>query len=200
MAAAQSEEIEAFAAVAESGSFAVAARRLGRDASVLSRRITALEARLGVRLLARTTRRVTTTEAGAGYLPRVQAILAEWSAADAEVSKGAAAPRGVLRLALPAAFGRMWVAPVLAGFLAAHPEIQVEAQYSDRYVDIIAERVDAAVRIGALPPSDLVARRLARFSRLLCASPDYLAKRGMPAAPQDLAAHACLGFTPILFR
>ncbi len=108
----QLEEIEAFAVVAESGSFAAAARRLGRDASVLSRRITTLEARLGVRLLARTTRHVSPTEVGANYLLRVQAILAEWGAADAEAANGAAVPRGVLRLALPAAFGRMWIAPV----------------------------------------------------------------------------------------
>jgi DNA-binding transcriptional LysR family regulator len=195
MSGAQVEEIEAFAAVAESGSFALAARRLGRDASVLSRRVTALEARLGVRLLARTTRRVTTTEAGAGYLPRVQAILAEWALADAEASKGAAAPRGVLRLALPAAFGRLWITPLLPAFLAAYPGLQVEAQYGDRYVDIAAERVDAAVRVGVLPASGLVARRLAQFSRLLCAAPSYLAERGAPAVPEDLTRHACLGFT-----
>lgn len=192
---AQLEEIEAFAVVAESGSFAAAARRLDRDASVLSRRITTLEARLGVRLLARTTRHVSPTEVGANYLLRVQAILAEWASADAEASNGAAVPRGVLRLALPAAFGRMWIAPLLPGFLAAHPEIQIDAQYNDRYVDITGERVDAAVRVGTLPASGLVARRLARFSRLLCASPAYLARRGTPAAPPDLAGHACLGFT-----
>ena len=195
MGGAQLDEIEAFAAVAESGSFAAAARRLGRDASVLSRRIMALEARLGVRLLARTTRQVLTTEAGAGYLPRVQAILVEWASADAETSNGAAAPRGELRVALPAAFGRMWIAPLLPAFLAAHPEIQVDAQYGDRYVDITAERVDAAVRVGALPASGLIARRLARFDRMLCASPAYLGTWGTPAAPQDLAGHACLGFT-----
>ena len=195
MGGVQIEEIEAFAAVAESGNFVAAARRLGRDASVLSRRITALEARLGVRLLVRTTRHVSMTEAGAGYLLRVQAILAEWAFADAEASNRAAAPRGMLRLALPAAFGRMWIAPLLPAFLAAHPQIQVDAQYSDRYVDITAERVDAAVRVGMLPASGLVARRLVRFSRLLCASPAYLSDRGTPLAPQDLARHACLGFT-----
>ncbi len=192
---AQIEEIEAFAAVAESGSFAAAGRRLGRDSSVLSRRVTALEARLNVRLLARTTRHVSVTEAGSGYLARVQAILAEWAAADAEASRGAAAPRGVLRLAFPAAFGRMWVAPLLPDFLATYPDIQIDAQYGDRYVDITADRVDAAVRVGLLPPSGLVARRLARFSRLLCASPAYLAARGAPTRPEDLAGHACLGFT-----
>jgi DNA-binding transcriptional LysR family regulator len=192
---AQLEAIEAFAAIAESGSFAAAARRLGRDASVLSRRVATLEARLGVRLLARTTRHVSPTEVGANYLLRVQAILAEWASADAEASNGAAVPRGVLRLALPAAFGRMWIAPLLPVFLAMHPEIQIEAQYNDRYVDIVAERVDAAVRVGTLPASGMIARRLARFSRLLCASPGYLAGRGTPVAPQDLAGHACLGFT-----
>jgi len=189
------EEIEAFAAVAESGSFAAAARRVGRDASVLSRRITTLEARLGVRLLARTTRHVAPTEVGAQYLSRMQAILAEWADADAQASQAASAPSGMLRLALPAAFGRMWIAPLLPAFLAAHPAINIEAQYNDRYVDIVAERVDAAVRVGTLPASGMLSRRLARFSRLLCASPRYLAQRGTPAAPQDLAGHACLGFT-----
>ncbi|MBC7801423.1 MAG: LysR family transcriptional regulator [Gemmatimonadaceae bacterium] len=189
------EEIGAFAAVAESGSFAAAAKRLGRDASVLSRRVAALEIRLGIRLLARTTRRMALTEAGSAYLRRVQALLAELAAADAEAADRAAAPRGMLRLALPAAFGRMWVAPLLPGFLAAHPAIRVEVQHSDRYVDLVANGIDAAIRVGTLPDSGLVARRLAPFRRLLCASPAYLSARGTPNTPEGLARHACLGFT-----
>ncbi len=188
------EEIEAFAAVSEGGGFAVAAKRLGRDASVLSRRVGALEGRLGVRLLARTTRHVTLTEAGAAYLRRVQAVLAELAAADAEAMDRAAEPRGVLRLALPAAFGRMWVAPLLPGFLAAHPAIRVEVQHADRYVDLVADGFDAAIRVGALPDSGLVTRRLAPVRRLLCASPSYLAARGTPDMPEALVRHACLGF------
>lgn len=188
------EEIEAFAAAAEGGGFAAAAKRLGRDASVVSRRVTALEARLGVRLLARTTRRAAVTEAGAAYLRRVQAVLAELAAADAEAADRAVVPRGLLRLALPAAFGRMWVAPLLPGFLAAYPAIRVEIEHSDRHVDLVADGMDAAVRVGTLPDSGLVVRRLAPFRRLLCASPAYLAARGTPDAPEALARHACLGF------
>ena len=189
------EKIETFATVAETGSFAAAAKRLGRDPSVLSRRVATLERRLGVRLLVRTTHRVSLTEAGTDYLTRVQTILADLADADAEVSRRATLPRGILRLALPAAFGRMWIAPLLPGFLAAHPEIGVEALYADRYVDIVAERVDAAIRLGPLQASGLVARRLASFTRVLCASPAYLARRGTPTTPQALAEHACLGFT-----
>lgn len=189
------EEIEAYAAVAESGSFAAAAKRLGRDASVLSRRVTALETRLGVQLLARTTRRMAFTEAGSAYLRRVQALLGELAVADAEAADQASAPRGVLRLALPSAFGRMWVAPLLPGFLAAHPAIRVEVQHSDRYVDLVGDGMDAAVRVGALRDSGLITRRLAPFRRLLCASPAYLSARGTPNAPEALAGHACLSFT-----
>lgn len=187
------EEIEAFAAVAERGGFAAAGAALRRDASVVSRRVNALEARLGVRLLARTTRRVALTEAGAAYLGRVQAVLAELAAADAEAAEGAAAPRGVLRLAVPAAFGRMWVAPLMPSFLKAHPELRVELRHGDRYVDLVAEGFDVAIRIGTLRDSGLVTRRLAPFRRLLCASPAYLSARGTPSAPADLERHACLG-------
>lgn len=172
---------------------AAAATVLRRDASLISRRVSALEARLGVRLLARTTRRVAVTEAGAAYLRRVQAILAELAAADAEAADRAAAPRGVLCLAVPAAFGRMWVAPLLPGFLAAYPAIRIELRHADRYVDLVAEGFDAAIRVGALQDSGLVARRLASFRRLLCASPAYLSAHGTPATPEALEHHACLG-------
>lgn len=189
------EEMEAFAAVAESGGFATAAKRLGRDASVVSRRVVALEARLGVRLLARTTRRISVTEAGTAYLRRVQVILAELAAADGEAMDQAAAPRGLLRLALPAAFGRIWIVPLLPGFLASHPAIRVEVRLADRVVDVVAEGFDAAVRIGTLSDSGLVVRSLAPLRRLLCASPGYLLARGSPDTPDALARHTCLGFT-----
>ena len=117
------EQIEAFAAVAEQGGFAAAARALGRDASVISRRLDALEARLGVRLLSRTTRRVALTETGTSYLRRVQAILAEMSAADVEAAEGSAEPRGLLRLSLQAKFARLWIAPWLPDFLHKHPHV-----------------------------------------------------------------------------
>lgn len=187
------EQIEALAAVAEHGGFAAAARVLGRDASVLSRRLDALEARLGVRLLARTTRRVALTETGAGYLRRVQAILAEMSAADAEAAEGSAEPRGLLRLSMPSTFARLWVVPWLPAFLDRHPHLRVELHHGDRFVDLVSEGVDLALRIGALPDSSLVVRRLAGFETILCASPAYIAARGAPERPGDLAGHACLG-------
>jgi DNA-binding transcriptional LysR family regulator len=192
------EQIEAFAAVIEQGGIA-AARALRRDPSVISRRLDALEARLGVRLLARTTRRVSITEVGAAYLQRVQTILAELAAADVEAAEGAAKPRGRLRLALPASFAQRWIAPWLAEFISAYPDVQLELLHSDDFVDLVAEGFDAAVRIGDLPDSSLVARRLASFDVILCASPAYLASRGTPTRPEELARHACLVFTKPLF-
>jgi DNA-binding transcriptional LysR family regulator len=188
------EQIEAFAAVIEQGGIAAAARALRRDPSVISRRLDALEARLGVRLLARTTRRVSITEVGAAYLQRVQTILAELAAADVEAAEGAAKPRGRLRLALPASFAQRWIAPWVAEFISAYPDVQLELLHSDDFVDLVAEGFDAAVRIGDLPDSSLVVRRIAPFDVILCASPEYLARRGTPARPEDLGQHACLLF------
>jgi len=188
------EQVEAFAAVAEHGGFAAAARVLGRDPSVISRRVEALETRLGVRLLARTTRRVTVTEAGMAYQRRVQAILGELAAAEVEASEGAATPRGLLRLSLPAAFARRRIAPWLPDFLAAHPALRLELSHDNHFVDLVAEGFDAAVRIGELADSRLVARRLLAFEVMLCAAPAYLARHGTPRRPADLAGHACLTF------
>lgn len=184
---------EAFAAVAEHGGIAAGARALGRDPSVISRRLDALEARLGVKLLSRSTRQVAVTDVGQAYLGRVQTILAELSAADAEAVDRAASPRGLLRVSLPATFARLWVVPWLPGFLADHPQIRVELDQSDRFVDLIEERIDTAIRIGALPDSALLVRRLAPVRSFLCASPAYVAANGMPSSPRDLANHRCLG-------
>jgi len=189
------DELEAFVATAEGSSFTAAAAALGRDATVLSRRVSALEARLGVRLLNRTTRRVTLTEAGSLYLRRVSGLLVELAAAEAEVMDRADAPRGTLRLTLPASFGRLWIAPLLPAFLRAYPGVAVEASYADRFADLVAEGWDAAIRIGGMPDSTLVVRRLAPSRRLLVASPAYLAAHGAPTHPDDLARHVLLGFT-----
>ncbi|HZF43023.1 MAG TPA: LysR family transcriptional regulator [Sphingomonadaceae bacterium] len=189
------EQIEAFAAVAEQGGFAAAARALGRDASVISRRLDALEARLGVRLLSRTTRRVALTETGTSYLRRVQAILAEMSAADVEAAEGSAEPRGLLRLSLQAKFARLWIAPWLPDFLHKHPHVQIELHHGDRLVDLVSEGFDAAIRLGALQDSSLIVRRLVGFETVLCASPTYIAAHGAPEQPQDLQHHACLGLS-----
>ena len=190
----QFEQIDAFVAVVEHCGISAAARALDRDPSVISRRVDALEARLGVRLLSRTTRRITLTETGAAYLARVRTILAELSAADAAATDGAATPRGLLRLSLPATFARRWIAPRLRDFIAAYPEVQLELLHTDRIVDLVAEGFDVAVRIGELADSSLVVRRLAGFEAGLCASPGYLARRGAPSRPADLEQHECLRF------
>ena len=136
-----SDELAAFVAVGETGSFAAASVRLGRDASVVSKRIGQLERRLGVRLLLRTTRKVSLTEAGAGFFRRVQAVLEELASASAEASDAAATPQGVLRLSLPVTFGRQWVAPAFSAFLARHPRIRIDAHFTDRIVDIVGGRL-----------------------------------------------------------
>lgn len=191
----QLDEIETFAAVAEHGGFAAAARVLAKDPSVLSRRVDALERRLGVRLLARTTRKVALTEVGAAYLRKVRIILAELTAADVEASETAARPRGLLRVTMPRTFARLWVVPWLPAFLRDYPEIEIELQLGDRFFDLVAEGFDLAIRFGGLADSSLTVRHLASFETVLCASPAYLAEAGTPHTPEDLQSHRCLGLT-----
>lgn len=189
-------DIRAFVALADSGSFRGAARILGRDPTVLSRRLQALEARLGVRLAERTTRRVVLTEAGMAYLARVRGLLHDLDAADREASAFVdGEPRGRLRVALPGTFARLWLATLIVGFLRAHPRVTLNADYSNRFVDLIGEGYDLAVRLGELPDSRLVARKIGERRRLVCASPDYLARHPAIATPQDIAGHPCLCFT-----
>jgi DNA-binding transcriptional LysR family regulator len=169
---------------------------LGKDPAMMSRRLKSLEARLGVRLAERTTRRVELTEAGQAYLARVGPILLDLEAADREAAAfGDGEPNGHLRISLPGSFGRRWFGPIIAEFLAQHPRVTIEADAVNRFVDLIGERYDLAIRLGALPDSRLVARKVADRRRLLCASPDYLARHGTPQSPQDLARHDCLCFT-----
>ncbi len=189
------DELLAFVAIAEALSFKRAAVRLGRDATLLSRRLRALEARLGVRLLERTTRRVALTQAGSLYLDRAAAIVRALEEADHEVAGLAAEePRGHLRLALPGSFGRLWLMPVIADFLAAHPKVTIEAEFSNHMVDLIGERFDLAVRLGAHETSSLVVRRIGARRRLLCASPAYLERHSAPQHPHELAGRSCLVF------
>lgn len=190
------DQLVAFVAVAESGSFTKAAKKLGRDASVISRRIGLLEERLGVRLLSRTTRRVILTEIGALYHRRVQTLLEELASASQEASDSAGSPRGLLRVSLPVTFGRHWIAPMFPRFLTQHPQIRIDARFTDRMVDVVAEGFDVAIRVGmVLRDSSLTARRLASYKNLLVASPAYLAANGKPRTPNDLLKHSCLGFT-----
>jgi DNA-binding transcriptional LysR family regulator len=189
------EELAAFVAVAEAGSFTEAAKKLRRDASVISRRSSQIEQRLGVRLLSRTTRRVALTEVGVLYYRRVQALLDELASASREASDFAASPQGLVRVSLPITFRRQWIAPLLPSFLARHPQIRIDVRFTDRFVDVVAEGFDIAIRVGALRNSSLASRRMASYRNFLVAAPSYLAARGTPQTPADLMNHACLGFT-----
>ena len=193
------EAIAKFTTVAQRLSFTAAAQDLGIDASVLSRRIAALEARLGVRLLQRTTRRVSLTEAGAEFLARMQDLLGRMDEAEAVVSRHAAEPTGRLRVALPNLFGQRHIAPLIPAFTARHPKLRIELTFSDRIEDLLDARIDCAIRIGALEyGGDLIARTLAPNRRLLVASPAYLKSVKTPAHPQELTEHRLLHFQPMM--
>ncbi|MDO5632886.1 MAG: LysR family transcriptional regulator [Paracoccus sp. (in: a-proteobacteria)] len=189
------DEIAAFAAVADQGSFVAAARVIGVDASLISRRVRRLEEHLGTRLLARTTRQVALTEAGARYHLRVRDLLEQLSAAGREAADLAATPQGVLRVSVPQSFGMLAIAPLLAGFAANWPDIRLELSLSNRRVDLVAESYDLAIRMGQPQDSSLTMRKLGEYRDILIAAPGYIAAQGMPDHPSDLAGHACLVFT-----
>lgn len=189
--------IEAFVKVAETKSFSEAARRLRSSKSVVSRQIAALEAELGARLFQRTTRSMTLTEAGRGYFERAARILADLEDANLSVTQLQAAPRGQLRVNAPMSFGLLHLAPALPDFLLRYPDVDVDISMNDRFVDLVDEGFDLAVRIGNLADSSLVARKLAPARRVVCASPAYLKARGVPASPDDLKAHDCLCYNSI---
>jgi len=181
------DELAVLVAVIDQGSLAAAARRLRRSPPAVTRALAALEQRVGVRLIERTTRRLSATEAGRAVAERARGLLGEY---DAAVGGLADAPlRGLLRVTAPVQFGRRHVAPLVIGFLAAFPEMQVELVLNDRNLDLIDEGLDVAVRIGPLADSSLVARRVGEVRRVLVASPAYLAARGTPKKPAELVAH-----------
>lgn len=184
--------LESFAVVARRLSFVAAAEELGVSASALSRRISQLEASLRTRLFQRTTRHVSLTEAGTVYLRYVTEALAHIADGQAAVSGYTAEPSGRLRIAVPNLFGQLHVAPRLSEFLRRNSRVTLELSFSDWVVDLVSAGYDVAVRIGALESSDLVARKLAMIRRVLCASPEYLARHGRPEDPHELANHACL--------
>src|SRR5436190_1491431 len=185
-------EMSVFSRVVATGSLSAAARELGLSPAVVSRRLAALEGRLGVRLINRTTRSLHLTDEGARYYDTCARLLAEIEEADSAVAAGRAEPRGPLKVALPAAFGHLHVAPLIPRFAARYPNVQVALSLSDRNVNVIDEGFDLAVRIADLADSSLAARKLAPNRRVVCASPDYLRRNGTPATPQDLAGHNCL--------
>jgi DNA-binding transcriptional LysR family regulator len=183
--------LETFVRVAETQSFSEAARRLQVGKSAVSRAIAALEAELGAPLIQRTTRSLRLTEAGSSYYERAQRILSDLDDANRAVREFNASPRGRLRISAPLSFGFLHLAPALADFTRRCPEVTIETALNDRFVDLINEGFDVAVRIGALEDSSLIARKLAPARRVLCASPECLA-RGEPAKPDELANFECL--------
>lgn len=187
--------LEVFVAVAERGSFTRAAEELGLSNSAVSKHVMALEERLGARLLNRTTRRVSLTEVGQGYVERARAILADLEEADAAAGSLNDEARGTLKLSAPFSFSERHLGGVLADFMAAHPRLEVDLSLNDRFVDIVDEGFDLAIRIGALRDSSLKARRLAPVRRVLAASPAYVEKAGPLETPDDLAAHTCLRYS-----
>ncbi len=182
-----------YSRVARLGSFAGASVDLDLSRATVSESVAALERHLGVRLLARTTRRVTLTSEGADYLERCQRILAEVDAAEAAVRGARDRPQGPLRIDVPTAFGRYLLVPALPQFMKRYPELELDLRFNDRVVDLVAERVDLAVRVGAVKPQSFVARRIATTRRVIVGSPAYLAAAGRPTRPEDLASHRLLG-------
>jgi DNA-binding transcriptional LysR family regulator len=185
------QELRIFVRAAESGSFSRAARELQLSQPSVSRVIGELEARLGVKLLLRTTRRIAVTDAGALFLDRAREILADMEDAEG-AARGLDSLRGLIRLALPVVYGTRAIIPLLPKFLALHPELKVEMAVSDARQDLVAEGADVAIRLGELDDSVFGARKLETLERMLVASPGYLRVRGTPKRPADLAAHDCI--------
>jgi DNA-binding transcriptional LysR family regulator len=186
------KQIETFTAVVARGSLTAAAQAEGVAAAIIGRRLDALEERLGVKLMVRTTRRISLTHEGSAFLEDCQRVLADLSHAEASVSAGGIKASGHLRITAPAGFGRRHVAPLVPKFRDQHGEVTISLNLSDRVVDIAAEGFDCAVRVGDLPDSSLVSVRLADNRRLCVASPAYLHRRGAPTQPQELNKHDSL--------
>ncbi|WP_374305792.1 LysR family transcriptional regulator [Methylocella sp.] len=198
------EGLAIFAKIAETRSLAQAAAELGLSAPTVSKALARLEARVGAQLLTRSSRRLALTDSGRQLAERARRVLEEAEAAEAECALRSAAPRGLVRLAAPMSFGLREVAPILPEFLALHPQVAVDLHLSDARVDLIGEGFDAALRIGTLPDSALVAKRLCAVPVRIVAAPAYLERAGRPTHPGHLADHACLGYaylaTPDLWR
>ncbi|MEM1284538.1 MAG: LysR family transcriptional regulator [Pseudomonadota bacterium] len=185
-------DLEIFARVVAAGSMSAAAREMSLSPAVVSKRLRRLEDRLGTRLLQRTTRQIALTEAGKGFYERVVAILASVEEAESFVTRRSAMASGVLKISAPTSFGRMHIAPHLSEFMAANPELTLQLMLSDDFVDLVGEGFDVALRIAELNDSTLVARKLAPIHRVLCASPDYIARHGTPKNLDELQEHSLL--------
>ena len=189
------EGMRTFVAVVNEGSFSRAAERLDRSPQLVSKYVAQLEERLGVRLLNRSTRRLSMTEPGQAYFDRCQLLVAEVDELENAIGDMSEAVRGVLRINAPMTFGMHHLTPAIAAFQDEHPDLRVELALDDRIVDIVSEGFDLAVRIADLDQSSLVARRLAPVNLVICGSPAYLERRGRPVNPGDLTEHDCLGYT-----
>ncbi len=187
--------IASFVSVAEHLSFIAAANVIGTSPSTVSRKVSRLEDALGLRLFERTTRRVALTEAGRLYHAQCVQIFNHLADADAMIASLNSEPSGLLRVSFPVAFGRLKLSEIISEFLDTYPKVKVEANYTDRFVDLIEESYDAVVRIGCLPDSTLIARKISANRRLVVASPAYLERHGTPLQPADLASHHCLSFS-----
>jgi DNA-binding transcriptional LysR family regulator len=189
------KELETFLRVAQKGSLSAAAREENVTPAIIGRRLDALEDRLGVRLLVRTTRKLTLTQEGEAFLEDCQRILTDLANAEAQLTLGSARASGHLKVSAPAGFGRKHVAPLMLEFLRAHPEVSADLDLSDRTVDLVNEGVDCAVRLGGLEDSSLVAVRLGEMQRVVVGSPAYFRQRDTPRTLDDLAHHDCLALS-----
>jgi DNA-binding transcriptional LysR family regulator len=189
------EDLQTFAAVVETGSFTAAATRLDADKSSVSRRVSALESRLGAQLLRRTTRTLNLTDTGQAFYERSVRILADLEEAESAVALQHGDLKGRLRVALPLSFGILHMCTPIDAFNRRHPGVRFDLDFSDRRVDLLQEGIDVAIRIGHLSDSALIARRLFNGRTIVCASPDYLEKNGTPAKPSELAQHDCLVYS-----
>ena len=186
-----------FVRVVDAGSLSGAAKSLPSSLTAVSRQVSALERHFGTQLLHRTTRRLALTDDGRMLYERAKAILGELRQVEAALSTGHHEPSGRLRIAAPALIGRLLLAPLLAEFLRRHPAVSIDLQLVDRAVDMIEEDIHLALRIGHLPDSDLVARKLGDIRMIVCASPSYLESRGVPQTPAELSTHDCLAFSEV---
>ncbi|RJT35209.1 LysR family transcriptional regulator [Mesorhizobium waimense] len=188
------EAMSLFVAAVEAGSLSAAGRRFGIPLATVSRKVSDLERHLKTRLLNRSTRRLTLTDAGQAYLAACRRILDEVGEAERSAAGEYSVPTGELIISAPIVFGRLHVLPVVTAFLAAYPEVAVRLTLADRITQLVEEHIDLAVRIGDLPDSSLVAIRVGSIRRVVCASPAYLAAHGTPQSPWDLAGHSCITF------
>jgi DNA-binding transcriptional LysR family regulator len=188
------ESMSTLLAAVEAGSLSGASRKLGMPLATVSRKVSELEAHLRTRLVNRTSRRLTLTDAGRSYVVACKRILEDIGEAERAAAGEYVAPRGDLTITAPIVFGRLHVLPVAIAFLAAYPDVDIRVALSDRVVNLQEDDVDLAVRIGELPDSSLIATRVGAIRQVVCGSPAYFARRGTPKAPSDLGAHDCVSF------